>query len=86
MGREATKSVIFPPCMGIFVTAPTYYTTLAAGQEMALMYLSSFGLNKTLALKNAAEIDTEPAFIFHGKSTAIVVVNTNVTKIFTYRS
>jgi hypothetical protein len=47
--------------------APTYYTALAAGQEFAFMIVTSFGLNKEMALSNAAEIDTEPEYIFHGK-------------------
>jgi hypothetical protein len=51
-----------------YLLAPTYYTTLAAGQEFALMIVTSFGIDRTMALSNAAAIDAEPADIFHGKS------------------
>jgi hypothetical protein len=33
---------------------------------MALMFIVSTGMNRTNALNHAAEIDTEPAHIFHG--------------------
>ena len=48
-----------------FIISPAYYTTLAAGKEMAMMYVVSYGTNRTTILNNAAEIDTEPAHIFH---------------------
>jgi hypothetical protein len=52
------------------VFSPTYYSQLAGGQEMALMFIVSSGMNRTNALNNAAEIDTEPAHIFHGTFSA----------------
>ncbi len=52
--------------MAAQVVAPVDYAELEAGQEMALMFIVSIGRNRTNALKNAADIDAEPAFIFHG--------------------
>lgn len=52
-----------------WVVSPTYYTELEPDQEMALMFIVSVGMNTTNALKNAAAIDAEPAYIFHGNAT-----------------
>jgi hypothetical protein len=49
------------------VLSPAYYTTLDAGKEMAMMYIVSYGTNRTTTLENAAKIDTEPAQLFHSK-------------------
>lgn len=48
--------------------SPVYHTELGPNEEIALMFVVTFGKNTTLLLKNAAEIDTEPVEIFHGKS------------------
>jgi hypothetical protein len=48
------------------IVGPAYYTELEPDQEMALMFIVSVGMNTTNALKNAAAIDAEPAYIFHG--------------------
>jgi predicted exporter len=52
--------------MDDYLVAPTCYGTLGAGKSMALMMIISIGQNRTVALQNAAEIDAEPASVFHG--------------------
>ena len=64
-GRDV-KNIYIIPEFDDWTLGPSYYTKLEAGQEFALMFVLSVGKNKTQALSNAAEIDTEPDYIFHG--------------------